>query len=173
MSPQSLTEKELREACDYVSSGHLIWKKAGKKRIVGKIVGSLGSHGYYETCINRKRYLVHRLIWLYHYGILPSEQIDHINHDRTDNRIENLRDVTNGQNNYNQSKRSKKTTSRYKGVSWDSKRSCWKSAIQCAGKYTFIGYFDTENIAALAYNNKATLLYKEHANLNKVPHEQA
>ena len=164
-----ITHSELLEACIYDSnSGSLIWKTPGKKRIVGKKVGSVALTGYLETSINYSRQLVHRLVWLYHYGTFPKGALDHINHNRLDNRIENLREVTNSQNNYNQSKRTQKTTSRYRGVSWETRRGSWKAAINKEGTYYYIGNFKSEEIAAKEYNTKAIELYGIYANLNRV-----
>lgn len=166
-SRPTITQTRLCEVCDYdPETGNLIWKESGKKRTVGAVIGSLGSHGYLETSIDRNRYLVHRLVWLWHKGEFPVQHTDHINHIRTDNRIDNLRAVSNRENNYNQSKRTKPTTSRWRGVSWDTGRQIWKSALKSAKGYKFVGYFKEEADAAMAYNEAALQYYKEFANLN-------
>lgn len=164
-----ITQARLKEVCEYVpATGQLVWKEPGRKRQVGEPIGSLGSHRYLETCIDRKRYLVHRLVWLWHCGEFPIEHTDHINHDRVDNRIENLRAATNRQNNFNQQKRKKKTSSKYRGVSWDTSRGIWKAAINLKGKQKFLGYHSDELSAARAWNKAAQELYGEYANLNSV-----
>lgn len=164
-----MTQELLKEICDYDPVfGTLIWKQSGRKRRVGYKVGSLGNHGYLETSINYNRYLVHRLVWLWHTGHFPVEHTDHINHNKQDNRIENLRSVTNGQNNYNQSKRKKPTTSKYRGVSWCKAKRKWKASIQVAGIYKFIGYYTDEKSAAIAWNTYAANKYGQYANLNEV-----
>ena len=78
----------------------------------GRVLGNLSkSHGYLQFEISRKGYLVHRVAWEIVNGPIPKGmQIDHINHDRTDNRIENLRLVTASQNMKNQSMRSTNST---------------------------------------------------------------
>lgn len=168
-----LTQKRLKEVCDYdPNTGSLLWKEPGKKRVVGERVGSLGSHGYLETSIDYHRCLVHRLVWLWHHGEFPAEHTDHINHDRVDNRIENLRSVTNRQNNFNQRKRIKRTSSRYKGVSWNTRRRKWKAAIKLGNKHLTIGYYASEFEAALKYNQVATEYYGPYAHLNSVMEEE-
>jgi len=62
----------------------------------GDTAGTLQPNGYLQVMVNRNRYYVHRLIWQYHYGTTP-ETIEHINGDRSDNRIENLREATRAQ----------------------------------------------------------------------------
>jgi hypothetical protein len=110
--------------------------------------------------------LVHRLVWFWHHGTFPREHTDHINHCRTDNRIENLRAVTNQQNNFNQSKRSKSTSSKWRGVSRNTKLQLWRAAIKVEGHQKFLGYYTEEEDAALAWNFAAVEYYGEFANLN-------
>jgi hypothetical protein len=113
MADQIISQEYLREIFDY-RDGKLYWKKARSKIQIGKETGSLTMYGYYGTKLNGKFYKTHRLIFMWHYGFLPS-QVDHINGIRNDNRIENLRPATNGQNQHN-AKIGKNNTSGIKGV---------------------------------------------------------
>ena len=92
------------------------------------------------------------------------EMIDHINGDGTDNRKENLRYTTKQLNAFNMGKRP--GTSKYKGVCRSSPNSKWTARIQFNYKGIYLGYFEKEEDAALAYNKKAIELFGEHARLN-------
>lgn len=72
---------------------HRLPSKGRGAKKPGDTAGTLQPNGYLQVMVNRKRYYVHRLIWQYHYGTTP-ETIEHINGDKTDNRVENLREVT-------------------------------------------------------------------------------
>ena len=76
------------------AGGKLFWKNTSNKRtdLKNKQVGNISDPGYYKTSINNTSYYVHQLIFLYHHGVMP-EMVDHENHNRLDNRIENLRGV--------------------------------------------------------------------------------
>lgn len=91
--------------------------------------------------------------------------IDHKNGDKTDYTRENLRHCTNSQNQMN-AKKQAGTSSIYKGVSWNKKRQAWKALIRKDGVDYFIGYFDNERHAALAYDVNALLLFGEFARPN-------
>lgn len=97
-SGNQLTQKALREYCEYID-GKLV-RKIAVKGGHSAIMGSLVQSGYLETSVYGKRFLVHRLIWLYHFGTWPP-LIDHINGHRTDNRIENLRAADYARNAWN------------------------------------------------------------------------
>jgi hypothetical protein len=101
-------------------------------------------------------------------GVLcPKLQVDHINGNKLDNRKENLRIVTNQQNNMNK-KPGLNFTSKYKGVYWNRDKNKWRSRVNVNGKAKHIGYFTSEIEAAKAYNKKAFELYGEYAWLNVV-----
>jgi hypothetical protein len=109
---------------------------------------------------------MHQLVIILSGKHIPNNYvIDHINKQKTDNRLTNLRVVERSINSHNQTK-NKNKSSQYIGVCKFGKR--WEANIHFKHKKFFIGYFDNEIEAALAYNMKATELYKEHANLNLI-----
>lgn len=93
---------------------------------------------------------------------------DHINGDTLDNRIENIRPVTPGQNRHN-GHCDLNNTSGYRGVSLNRRRKEWCCTIMKEGKRYFVGWFKDKHEAAAAYNEKATELYGEFAKLNEIP----
>lgn len=116
--------------------------------------------------IKGKAYKAHRVIFMMHYGWCPL-MLDHINGNRYDNRIENLRMVDYNANNMNSRSR-KGTSSKYKGVSKDiyHSKQYWKAQIQFNKKKYRLGHFADEVVAAKAYDIKAKELFKEYAVLN-------
>ena len=115
-----------------------------------------------RTCLN-----LHHLIL----GKPPKGMVtDHINHNGLDNRKENLRFATHGQNAKNTRSR-KNSTSQYLGVWWDKHRQMWAAAVRHNRKKHYLGHFTCEHQAALIYNKKAIELHGEFANLNVVPQE--
>jgi hypothetical protein len=121
----------------------------------------LHSRGYACTDLNKKRIYMHRLIMNPKKGYV----IDHINHDKLDNRKCNLRTCTQSQNMMN-SRVQKKTASIYKGVSFCKGK--WMSRIVLNKKTIYLGVFDIELEAAEAYNAKANYLFEQYAHLNKI-----
>lgn len=127
-------------------TGNLIWKRQQSNRIAaGDIAGSL-CRGYVYVGINGKKHRAHRIIFLMHKGYLP-KTIDHINGDKLDNRIENLRAATVGQNQHNR-KTNANNTSGYKGVWWNKASKKWAAGIKLEGKRIHLGYFDNVEEAA-------------------------
>ena len=116
-----------------------------------------------------KTHFMHREIMELH-GFKYGDKMvtDHINGDTFDNRKENLRIVTNRQNAFNQKKNGINKTSIYKGVRKVRNRPGWEANIWTNGKNKYIGYFQTEIEAALAYNSVANSLFEEYARLNEV-----
>ena len=131
-------------------------------KVSGSVAGSPHNAGYRQICIQRKKYLVHRLVWLYHYGYMPG-MIDHVNRNRSDNRIENLRECSYAQNHGNKRKQSN-NTSGYKGITEDKRDGYWSSHI--AGRH--IGRFKTKEAAAAAYDIAAKAHFGEFALTNEM-----
>jgi hypothetical protein len=90
--------ESLRETFTY-ENGELFWNKSHNNSYTGKKAGGIGHDGYIRLVWERKSYRLHSLIWIWHNGEIPNGfVIDHINQDKTDNRIENLRLATRRQN---------------------------------------------------------------------------
>lgn len=164
---QELTQKYVKSLFAY-KNGELYWMISKAKRIkINDKAGSLNKvTGYYSLVIDGKRYYNHRLIYLYHYGYFPNK-IDHIDGDKSNNLIENLRSVTQSQNLMN-SKSAKNSSSKYKGVYYHKKAKKWVSQIQINGKLKYLGLFTSETDAAIAYNKAAIEYFDEYAYLNNI-----
>lgn len=122
--------------------GFLYWKKHHGRASAGMLAGCKMKNGYWCVCLYGKHYYAHRIIWEMHNNqVLDGYQIDHINHDRLDNRIENLRLVTVTENNRNQSK-FKTNKSGATGVYWSRQRRKWIAAIWNNNKIKYLGGFD-------------------------------
>tara|TARA_R110000824_G_scaffold78788_6_gene198726 strand:- start:1187 stop:1732 length:546 start_codon:yes stop_codon:yes gene_type:complete len=151
-----ITQELLKERLHYDrETGVFTWLdvKVNAKRMRGKVAGSLLTTGYVqiEFRVNKKRYVfrAHRLAWLYEYGEFPSISLDHINHDRADNRITNLRMATHRENLRNQSMSSSNTTG-HSGVSFNKTMNKYQSYIQVDYKKIHLGTFENIEDAAKA-----------------------
>ena len=116
----------------------------------GKVAGHKNSMGYIVLNINQKTIQAHRAAWALHCGSWPFGQIDHENGNRSDNRIENLRDVTSGENAKNRCIHSN-NTSGYMGVHFHKRSGKWHARIMESRVRSHLGSFDTEEDAAAAY----------------------
>jgi hypothetical protein len=117
----------------------------------GDIAGSISkTTGYRQIQINKKCYKEHRLAWLYVHGTLPTNHIDHINGNKHDNRIDNLREATHSENHQNRCTQHN-NTSGFTGVVWHKRENKWQSRISIDGVRVQLGYFNTPYEAHLAY----------------------
>ena len=117
----------------------------------GDVAGSKHSDGYLSIKYGGKKYFSHRLAWILTYGSWPVGQIDHINGCRTDNRLENLRDVSHSVNQQNQRTARKNSISGFLGVCWHKKSKKWVAQITIDRKVTRLGTFSTADAAHQAY----------------------
>lgn len=120
-----------RECFEY-KDGHLLWKKSKK------LAGSLNKDGYVRVQFCKSRHQAHRVVFALFNDFIP-KFIDHINGNKSDNRIENLRPATKTQNGYNR-KLGSDNKSGVKGVCWQQGK--WIAGIKVNGKRIHLGYFD-------------------------------
>ncbi|HGB3193994.1 TPA: HNH endonuclease signature motif containing protein [Salmonella enterica subsp. enterica serovar Waycross] len=144
--------------------GFIFWKqnhylvKNIMARMIGRKVVNQSSDGYVRFYFRKKPYSVHRVVWEMHNGPIPDGmEIDHINHIRTDNRIENLRLVSHQDNQKNQ-KIHKKNTSGHSGVSWSNTYKLWVAKITHSSKHHYLGMHKTKSSAIKARKDAEILL---------------
>lgn len=122
-------------------TGNLKWRLPQRQSEVGDILGYAHSGGYKSASIAGKAYLLHRLVWMFVYGYFP-EQIDHINHDRQDNRLCNLREVNNTTNSKNTSL-SVNSVTKVNGVSFMKSKNKFRAYIMVNRKQIHLGLYDS------------------------------
>lgn len=151
-----LTQQELKSKLSFnPETGIFTWLIANNSRVkVGMIAGTFSSTGYVYITIDRKNYKSHRLAWLYMNGECPKDMIDHVDGDKLNNKIVNLRKCNQSQNMQNQ-KLSKFNTSGYKGVSWHNATSKWRSRAKLKSKQYHLGLFERAEDAFKAYQKFA------------------
>lgn len=117
---------------------------------IGQTVGVALRGRYAKICVDGVRYYAHRLAWLHIHGCWPKEQVDHINGDRSDNRLANLRECTNAENSQNAGTRVN-NTSGLMGIHWCNTRRRWVAQIRQNGKIRGLGRFSSREEAQAAY----------------------
>lgn len=132
------------------ATGLLSWKSPNSPAVrVGQRAGTLHSSGYLRVNVHGSGFSVHRLVWCMHTGEWPVEQIDHINGNKADNRVENLRLASAAQQVFNRPK-TWKNASGVKGVAPCSKTKNWRAYIVVNGKQVYLGGYRTVEAAAAA-----------------------
>lgn len=142
-------------------SGKLYWLQDRRRHRAGSEAGSLHKRsGYMRVEIAGMGMSAHRVAWFLHYGSWPKDQIDHINKDKTDNCIVNLREATNGQNRANTRSSSKHGM---KGVAFKPwlKERPWEARITSNKKVMSLGCYATKEEAHKAYCEAAKRLHGE------------
>jgi hypothetical protein len=154
MAAADLTAEVLRQLLNYDPETGAFTRRArtSNKVRVGDKTGTLRRDGYLKTSLLHQSFLLHRLAWLYVYGKWPEFVIDHVNGDRTDNRIANLRDVSETSNLQNQRRaHSKNRSCGLLGVTWHAGNGRWQAQISVNKRNMYLGSFDTAEDAHAAY----------------------
>jgi hypothetical protein len=140
-----MQQEDLKAALHYdKATGVFRWRHSQRRNSIKpwSVAGALTKRqGYIEIWINKKIYKAHRLAWLYVHGSIPSEHIDHVNGDKADNRIENLREANNTTNHWNEVIRAT-NLSGHKGVWWHKQSGKWEAACRIGGKQKTVGRFE-------------------------------
>jgi len=148
--------------------GKLFWKVSPSRKVrAGDSAGSMGKDYMRVGYKGSTAIFIHKIVWELHHGPVPyGMRIDHINRDKLDNRIENLRLATAAQNSHNS--RQAGGSSKYKGVykaGWDENK--WFAKMTFGGKQMYFGTYSTEEDAARAINKAYLEYHGEYANLNE------
>lgn len=153
MATADVTPDRFRECFQYnPSTGALYWKVSRGRVAAGAKVAFVRTDGYVGVSVDGVRCVAHRVIWAIVYGHHPEHQIDHVNGDRQDNRIKNLRDVPHLVNMQNM--RDAQSHNKYGhllGAHFHKNDRRWRSNINVGGKLVSLGAFDTEQQAHEAY----------------------
>ena len=168
MARKSFSKKDRARIVEIVNydpdTGKLTWKKRQpfSSAEAGEEVGSL-SQGYRRVKIQGQNILCHRLAWLLHYGEDAADFIDHINGNRADNRICNLRVVSKADNAKNRGAYKRLAKTLPKGVTYHPETGKFRARIRCDGVLHSLGLFDTPEEAHARYVEAAKTLYGEFA----------
>lgn len=158
-----MTDRELMQMAHHYfeyKEGDLYWKINRSMMKAGDKAGNINNRGYSYVGINDKKYSTHRIIFLMHYGYMP-KCIDHIDGNKANNNIENLRVATVSQNNQNVKIRKDNTTG-MKGIS--KARGMYRVQVSVQGKNKHCGYFDDLELAELVAIEARNKFFGEFAN---------
>ena len=141
------TQEQVKNLFNYNSKMGTITWTSGK--FTGKEAGWISNAGYRKVCIFGRDYQAHRIVWLYHNGYFPENGLDHINRNKSDNRIENLREATQSCNMINTGVRADNKTG-VKGVYYNKMQERWHPRITLSGKKHHLGFYKNFHNAVLA-----------------------
>lgn len=158
-----LTVERLKDLLSYdPATGCFAWRQTlGRHIVQGRAAGSVHqSRGklYLRIKIEGRKYMAHRLAWLFVHGVWPEAEIDHRNCNGLDNAIDNLREATRGENCWN-AVRKVTNTSGVKGVYFDDRLGKWRARVMAGRKNFDVGCFATVERAAAARTDVMTALH--------------
>ena len=157
-----LSKEMLNELFEY-RDGEIYYKVSRSRNKAGSKAGTYRPHdNAYQVIINGKHYLTHRIVFMMHNGYLP-QYVDHIDRNRSNNKIENLREATHSQNAYNSTIRKDSKTG-IKNVSWNKVDKSWKVRIQANNTRITIGQFKDLELAELVAMEARNKYHGEYAN---------
>lgn len=150
--PGEIIQNRLKELFNYDSYTGVFTRKVsvkGRKAKRGTIAGTAHGGGYFKISIDGSDYYAHRLAWLYTYGYMPENIVDHIDRDPSNNRMNNLREVSVSCNTRN-AKIYSTNKSGITGVNWYKNGNKWRAQIKTIHKDTCIGLYDDFSEAVCA-----------------------
>lgn len=164
-------QDELRRRFNYdATAGRLVYREApspNMPQLVGKAAGTRHTEGGWSVSVSGTRYLHCRLVWMWHHGQDPGDlEIDHIDGNRANDRLSNLRLATRQQQQWNVG-RNRKNSSGCKGVSLYKRLNLWRADIAVAGRKKCLGYFKEKEQAIAAYRTAALALHGQFAKLGQ------
>lgn len=146
-----LTRDEVLDRLDYdETTGTFTYKRRVGRAGKGTVAGHVHKTGYVHIFVDGQRIMAHRLAWFCAYGEMPNKQVDHIDGNRANNAISNLRLCNQSQNQAN-TKKPASNTSGFKGVSWHRRVGKWGAQIKINGQQKHLGYFHDKKLAGAAY----------------------
>lgn len=167
MAAKTLTQEYLKSILHYDPKTGIFTRRVSNNGwLAGEVAGGNNGHGYIAIEINGVAYRAHRLAFLYMTGAFPADQVDHINGTKDDNRWNNLRAVTNTENQRN-ARRRRSNTSGYLGVSPQKSTGKWLAYISVNGRKKYLGTF-TDLLDAVAARKAADILYNYHPNHGRI-----
>ena len=140
-------------------TGSFTWRVSHGRAARGSIAGGIDKDGYRVITLKGVDYRAHRLAWFLETGAWPVGDIDHINGDRLDNRIENLRLATRSENNQNIAGAPNHSTTKLLGAQLDRKRGGYQATISMMNKTINLGRYATPELAHSAYMAAKTQLH--------------
>lgn len=159
-----LLKRRLERLLDYdCTTGVFRWRvtrSPGAKR--GSVAGRLNAKGYLIIGVDGNRYMAHRLAWFYVYGVWPESELDHVNGNRSDNRVRNLRQCSRSENLQNACTR-RDSQSGVKGVRWHQSKQRWQPRVKHQGKQLYLGYYRDMEFADLVAREARDKYHGEYA----------
>jgi hypothetical protein len=150
MAKADLTAERLKALLHYEpETGFFVWIHGTRGREIGKAANHKNALGYIAIRVDGTSYLAHRLAWLYVFSTWPAKNIDHIDGNRSNNAITNLRDVDQSSNVFNRHGAQSNNSHGFMGVS--KKKNKWRARIVYRGARTELGVFDSAEMAHAAY----------------------
>lgn len=165
MATNSITQKRLKKLLKYdADTGEFCWRiRRSNRAPKGSIAGCRDRYGYIVIRLDETLYKAHRLAWLYCYGVWPVKNLDHINQTPGDNRIANLREADQHENNQNR-RVQRNSQSGVTGVSWNKTHNMWQARIYTREGCRSLGWHKNKDDAILARQNAERELYSFRTN---------
>jgi hypothetical protein len=162
----AFSKEDLLQVLDYdKENGCFYNKKTRGAALNGYTAGCKKANGYVYVGVFRRQILCHRLVWFVEHGVWPLMVLDHIDGDKSNNRILNLRLATYSQNSINRKVMANSKT-QLKGVWFNKKKNRYRACVRCDNKRIYLGSYRTPEEAHAAYVAKAAELHQEFMRTN-------